>query len=104
MLAGLGGEAFERHRREEFAAVGGDDATALIRRLRGVVAASRTVMQNLSEEDLDRTFVIQGYTRTGFAVLLHAIEHMSYHTGQIVAIAKQLVGDRAEIEFYPHLR
>jgi hypothetical protein len=29
---------------------------------------------------------------------------MAYHTGQIVFIAKQLVGEKAEIEFYPHLK
>jgi uncharacterized damage-inducible protein DinB len=43
-------------------------------------------------------------TRTGAGVLLHAVEHMAYHTGQIVFVAKQLAGERVEIEFYPHLK
>ena len=103
VLAGLGGEAFERHRREEFAAVSGEGAAVLLGRLAVVVTACRTVTHRLTEDDLGRTLVIQGYTRTGFGVLLHAVEHMAYHTGQIVHIGKQLLGDRAE-EFYPHLR
>jgi len=104
VLAGLGGRTFDRRRREEFAAEGGEDGAALIRRLREVVAACTEVVLDLSEEDLARTLVIQGYSRTGFGALLHAVEHMSYHTGQIVALAKQLVGGRTGIEFYPHLR
>lgn len=104
VLAGLGGATFERHRREEFAAVEGADGAALLSRLREVVAACRNLARTLSEEDLRREFVIQGYTRTGFGVLLHAVEHMAYHTGQVVYITKQLLGDQAEIDFYPHLK
>ena len=104
VLAGLGGRPFERRRREEFAAERGADAAELLRRLREVVSASRTVVQGLSEADLGRAFLIQGYSRSGLAVLLHAVEHTSYHTGQIVAVAKQLLGESGGIEFYPHLR
>ncbi len=104
VLAGLGGAAFERRRREEFAAADRDEGPELLGRLREVVTGCRGVVQGLTEEDLGRTFVIQGISRTGFGVLLHAVEHMAYHTGQIVHIAKELVGDRAEIEFYPHLK
>jgi uncharacterized damage-inducible protein DinB len=104
VLAGLGGETFERHRREEFTAVEGEDGAVLLSRLGEVVAACRNIARDLSEEELRRDFLIQGYTRTGFGVLLHVVEHMAYHTGQIVYIAKQLVGGQADIEFYPQLR
>ena len=104
VLAGLGGVPFERHRHEEFAPVEGEDAAALLGRLREVVTTCRDVARDLPEEKLGQTFIIQGITRTGFGVLLHAVEHMAYHTGQIVFIAKQLVGEKAEIEFYPHLK
>jgi uncharacterized damage-inducible protein DinB len=104
VLAGLGGAAFERHRREEFAAVEGGDGAALVARLREVVTACQAVAARLSDDDLARVHTIQGMTRTGAGVLLHAVEHMAYHTGQIVYITKQLTGERAQIEFYPHLR
>jgi uncharacterized damage-inducible protein DinB len=104
VLASLGDVPFERHRREEFKAAHGEDGAALLARLREVVSASRNVARDLPDEKLNRVFVIQGITRDGFGVLLHAVEHMAYHTGQIVYIAKQLVGERTEIEFYPHLK
>ncbi len=104
VLAGLGGQGFERRRREEFAAAGGVETAELLRRLREVVAGCRAVVERLSEADLERTLVIQGYTHTGFGALLHTVEHMSYHTGQIVATAKQILGEQAGIEFYPDLR
>jgi len=104
VLAGLGGKGYERRRREEFAAVEGDDGATLLGRLQGVVEECRTVVRGLSPEDLARGHTIQGITRTGFGVLLHAVEHMAYHTGQVVYVTKQLVDGRVEIEFYPHLR
>jgi uncharacterized damage-inducible protein DinB len=104
VLAGLGSAAFERHRRAEFAAAEGEQGSVLLARLGEVVWACQRVAAGLSDDDLARTFVIQNYTRSGFTVLLHVIEHMAYHTGQIVYVAKQLVGEQAEIEFYPHLK
>jgi uncharacterized damage-inducible protein DinB len=104
VLGGLGDVPFERHRREEFAAARGEDGAALLARLREIVSACRNVARDLPEEKLEQVFVIQGITRNGFGVLLHTVEHMAYHTGQIVYVTKQLVGDRTEIEFYPHLK
>ncbi len=104
VLGGLGGEAFERRRSEEFAAAGGADGAALLARLREVVTACRSVARALTARDFDRTLTIQGYTSSGFGVLLHAVEHMSYHTGQIVHLVKEQLGGPSEIEFYPHLK
>ncbi len=104
VMAGLGGMPFERHRREEFAAVGGEDGLALVARLGEVVSTCRDVVSDLPDEKLAEVFTIQGITGTGFGVLLHAVEHMAYHTGQVVYIAKQLVGEQVDLEFYPHLK
>ena len=104
VLGGLGDASFERHRREEFAAVSGLDSPALLERLGEVVSACRDVVGDLPDDKLGQLFMIQGITRPGFGVLLHAVEHMAYHTGQVVYVAKQLVGEKAEIEFYPHLK
>ena len=47
---------------------------------------------------------MQGYDTDGLGVVFHVVEHMSYHTGQIVATTKQLTGPEAGIEFYPQHR
>jgi uncharacterized damage-inducible protein DinB len=104
VLDGLGGRAYERHRREEFAAAEGEDGAALVGRLATIVAACRAVARGLTTEELVGERTIQGISHNGFGVLLHAVEHMAYHTGQVVYVTKQLVGDGVEIEFYPNLK
>jgi len=103
VLAGVGGEAFERHRSLEFAADRSLDAAQLMARLIDVVGRCRALLGALPDEALLTRHQIQGYDTDGLGVLVHVVEHMSYHTGQIVFIAKQLVGDgeKAPIEFYP---
>jgi uncharacterized damage-inducible protein DinB len=34
--------------------------------------------------------VVQGFEVTGFSVVVHVIEHFSYHTGQITTLTKFL--------------
>ena len=103
-LAGLGGEAYERHRDHEFAATGGEGRAELLARLAAVVERCQHLIRALSEDDLRRCHQIQGYETDGLGVLLHVIEHMGYHTGQIVLLAKQLLPDAKEVDFYPQHR
>jgi uncharacterized damage-inducible protein DinB len=101
VLAGLGGEPFERRRDAEFAARGGASKRELTERLRATVARCRQVAARLSAEELARVRRIQSEEVDGYGALLHAVEHMSYHTGQIVLLAK-LHG--AALDFYPQHR
>ena len=63
----------------------------------------RRIVESLGEDDLVLGHSIQGYDKSGFGVVLHAVEHMSYHTGQIILLIKQLVESDVGVEFYPHL-
>jgi len=104
VLQGLGGRTYERRRAQEFSAAGGVSREELVARLSAVVAECRPVIAGLSETDLVAPRTIQGYATDGLRALLHVWEHMSYHTGQIVLITKQLAGERTDIEFYPQHR
>jgi uncharacterized damage-inducible protein DinB len=104
VLEGLGGRAFERHRSEEFSADGGLSRVELLAKLAAVVGECRQVIAALGETELAAPRTIQGYSTDGLRALLHVWEHMSYHTGQVVLLTKQLLGDRTEIEFYPQHR
>jgi len=42
----------------------------------------------LTAEDLESWYEIQCFRDTGVAVLIHVIEHFSYHTGQITLLTK----------------
>jgi uncharacterized damage-inducible protein DinB len=104
VLNALGGEAHPRHRGAEFAADRSAAKTDLLDRLTEVVESARGVIERLDDEDLAAPKEIQGYRTDGRGALFHAVEHMSYHTGQIVWVTKQLTAGREEIEFYPQHR
>jgi uncharacterized damage-inducible protein DinB len=101
VLAGLGGQPFERHRDEEFAVRPGPGAATkaeLVATLAGTVERCRATIRGLTVDELARGRKIQKYELDGYSALFHTVEHMSYHTGQIVLLAK-LQG--AVLDFYP---
>jgi len=104
VLDGLAGEPYERHRDAEFAARVGADGEALRERLGAVIGRCRRAIGALDDARLGASLRIQGYETTGLGALYHAVEHASYHTGQIVALAKQLLGPGSGIDFYPQHR
>ena len=104
VLAALGGQAFERHRAEEFRARGGASKADLLAGLEETVRGVRAVIAGLDAPELERAHHVQGCDTDGLGVVFHVVEHMSYHTGQIVATTKQLTGPEAGIEFYPQHR
>ncbi|KAB2963087.1 MAG: DUF1572 domain-containing protein, partial [Thermoanaerobaculia bacterium] len=65
------------------------------------VGRCRAVLARLRADDLARRREIQGEELDGYAALFHVVEHMSYHTGQIVLLAK-LHG--VPLDFYPQHR
>ena len=102
--ATLGARAFERDRAAEFAARGTASGGELMRQLIDVVEDCLEVIGDLDAAALGRQHTVQGYEVNGLAVLLHAVEHMSYHAGQIVLMAKAARDrDGERLEFYPHL-
>ena len=104
VLEGLGGEPFERRRQGEFSARQGPGRDVLIARLTAVVERCAAVVDLLDAPALERRVRIQGYEVTGLGALYHAVEHAGYHTGQIVMLAKQLLGPDSGIDFYPQHR
>ena len=100
----LGGDDFERDRSGEFAADRSHDGDEMIERLTAVVTRCCQVLEGLREEPLDRIVEVQTYRADTLGIIVHAVEHMAYHTGQILFIAKQVRGADHGIEFYPQHR
>jgi uncharacterized damage-inducible protein DinB len=92
VLASLGGRASERQRPLEFSAREGAGKDALLGRLEEVVAACQQVIRALPATELQSRRTIQRSDVDGAEAVYHAVEHMSYHTGQIAFIAKELTG------------
>ena len=104
VLASLDGARYERQRPREFAASRTAGKRELVDGLRSVVESSQTVIRGLDEKTLAARREIQGSDVDGVYVVWHVVEHMSYHTGQIVHMTKELLGPEGGIEFYPQHR
>jgi uncharacterized damage-inducible protein DinB len=105
LLDGVGGQRYERDRAGEFAADGGAEAPELFDRLAGVVARCAVLLRTLRDEDLAAPCRIQGYDTDVRGAVFHAVEHMSYHTGQLLYLLKQsLVPGAERVELYPQHR
>jgi uncharacterized damage-inducible protein DinB len=91
VLSALGGVAYERHRDREFSAREGGKA-GLLSRLDEVVTSCQRVIRGLTPEQLVTRRQIRGDDVDGVEAVYHAVEHMSYHAGQIAFVAKQLSG------------
>jgi uncharacterized damage-inducible protein DinB len=90
----LGGRPDHRKRDDEFSA--GDDAHAnaaiskkeLLERFDAVLTYAFDVIKGLSEQQLRQVWSVQGFRESGLGIVMHVVEHASYHTGQISLHAK----------------
>ena len=54
------------------------------------------VLKSLNDEELEIPVTIQGLHETYFSVVIHVIEHFSYHTGQITTLTKWLTNNSTD--------
>lgn len=95
---GLGGLPDVRQRASEFAARGEYSGAELLAMLSEVVEDARLAVSDLTEAELLRERAIQSYRHDGLFILVHVIEHFSYHTGQIICQTKALRD--VDLDFY----
>jgi uncharacterized damage-inducible protein DinB len=98
---GVGGEPYDRDRAGELAADRSHTKEELLERLAVVVDRCRRILTALDGEPLDRRIDVQGYEVDVLGAVFHAVEHMSYHTGQILWLAKARAGEGHGLELYP---
>ncbi len=98
ILSGLGGAADERQRDAEFAASGGWSKADLLEKITGVTQQAVAIVKQLSTESLVNERVVQGFRLTGFGIVVHVVEHYSYHVGQIALYTKLLKDE--DLRFY----
>jgi len=109
IIAGVGGDADVRQRASEFVEQNHLGKDELIELLMATLNEVDGVLANLeseavaaqsaqSEAPLQRQCVPQGFPQTVLDAVFHVVEHFSYHTGQIVLLAKSHVAER--IRFY----
>lgn len=97
---GLGGKQIARERSKEFSADRTHAGSELVGLLAERVAESRTLIESLPDRALSDPVAIQGYEVDVRGALFHAVEHMAYHTGQILYIVKALTSEHETFDFY----
>lgn len=98
IISGLGGAPDHRDRESEFAETAQGSKAALWEQLRSVLEQSRTVIQAQNGEQLLDRHKVQGFEFSGLGMALHAVEHLSYHTGQLAYLLKSATGE--DLGFY----
>jgi uncharacterized damage-inducible protein DinB len=88
ILSGLGDHEDNRERDEEFKVHKNIRKSDLIFLMENVKTNMRHVLKDLKDSDMEKMRTIQGFQLTGFSVLMHVMEHFSYHTGQITTLTK----------------
>jgi uncharacterized damage-inducible protein DinB len=88
LLATLGGAPDVRERQAEFDEKGPLPTAELLGRLEATMAEAAGVIDRLDSAVLLRTHRVQGFVESGLSILVHVVEHFSYHTGQIAYIVK----------------
>lgn len=90
ILSSLGKAPDERQRNLEFSTQGGLTKSELLDRLESTVSKAIAIMGNLEDDDLLLVRSVQGYSYSAIGIMIHVVEHYSYHTGQIIFWTKQL--------------
>lgn len=101
VLHGLCGEPDIRDRDREFAGQQPVGKEELLRMLDDLASDLQRALPLIQGEMLQESYPVQVFQESGVAILVHAIEHFSYHTGQIARDTKRFL--RIDLGFYAHL-
>ncbi len=88
LISGLGGAPDHRKRQQEFDEEGPIPTSELKEMLDTLENDIEAVLEGLSTSDLITEHTIQGYNSSGVSVLVHVVEHFSYHVGQVTILVK----------------
>jgi uncharacterized damage-inducible protein DinB len=83
LISGLSAAEDGRKRQEEFDERGPIPTAELVDKLNQLSADLDALLSELDESVHTKMLEVQGFQESGFAILLHAVEHFSYHVGQI---------------------
>ncbi len=89
-IASLGEQTDNRERDAEFETKGGWTKEELLKKLVNTTNHAKSTVQNATEAQLLKKRYVQGFHFSGIGIIIHVVEHYSYHTGQIAFWTKLL--------------
>jgi uncharacterized damage-inducible protein DinB len=88
ILHGLGGAPDRRTRARELDEPGPIPAAELLRRLDELMTEVDAALDRLDPASLLEIRRVQGFDESGLSILVHVVEHFSYHVGQMTWFVK----------------
>ncbi|MDX1447121.1 DinB family protein [Lishizhenia sp.] len=88
IVCGLGSAPDHRQREKEFEKHLNIKKSELVFVMENLKIQITEVLHTIKDEDLHQPKNIQGLEENVFSVLVHVLEHFSYHTGQITTLTK----------------
>jgi uncharacterized damage-inducible protein DinB len=101
ILSALDGMRDERQRNLEFSSSHTASGAELLTQLAATVKGCTEVIRKQDRASLIKVRNVQVYSLSGLGIILHVVEHYSYHTGQIVLLTKLWTGK--DMGFYRDL-
>lgn len=92
-ISGLTGTEDRRDRDKEFSLDNEHSSDELLKLLLQTTQKATTVIKNATEEQLLLSYGVQGFDFSGIGLVMHAVEHFSYHTGQIAFQVKLTIDE-----------
>ncbi|AWV96833.1 DinB family protein [Arcticibacterium luteifluviistationis] len=89
-ISSLGNLPDKRQRDKEFESKGGYSKAELIFLFEDTINEAKAVIREVNNTEWVKERNVQGFNFTGIAILIHVVEHLSYHTGQIAFYTKLL--------------
>lgn len=97
-IVSLQGMEDNRNREEEFSTLSGYSKKELFQKLVSTVEEAKNAIKKVSVEELLKKRSVQGFEFSGVGNIVHVVEHLSYHTGQIALWTKML--NNKDLGFY----
>jgi len=88
LIAGLGGYPDTRQRQTEFDERGPVPTQKLIALLDQLQEDAEQTLNEISLQQILSPVKVQGFQETGLSLLIHVVEHFSYHAGQVTYFVK----------------
>lgn len=90
IISSLGESEDNRKRDEEFSIDGKFTKAQLLQLLSETVSKAIKVLKHITSKQLVKIHSVQGFELSGVGIIIHVVEHYSYHTGQISFFTKLL--------------
>lgn len=97
-ISSLQGLEDNRNRDEEFSVLSGYSKNELLQKLVSTVEEAKKAISEVTIEELLKKRSVQGFEFSGVGNIVHVVEHLSYHTGQIALWTKIL--NNRDLGFY----